>query len=99
MDFFLKLLRFLFGTPKQPAAVPTAPGKAPASPADPRADPYFSQPAPPPASAATPAKGKVQVKSSPGLEAGAYLPITREEVKEAAKGQNLRANPGSAGAT
>jgi retron-type reverse transcriptase len=91
MNFFLKLLRLLFSTQRRPVVAPTPLRKAPASPADPRTDPYFSQPAPTPT--AHPAKAKIKVKSSLGLESGAYLPITREEVKEAARGKNLMANP------
>jgi retron-type reverse transcriptase len=59
-------------------AVPARPSGAAPSP---EADPYFSE-----------AAGPV-VKKSFGLDAGALLPITRAEIKEAAQGQSLFANP------
>jgi retron-type reverse transcriptase len=61
----------------QPAAPVGSPGAVPL----PEADPYFS------------AAGAPVVKKTFGLDAGAFLPITRAEIKEAARGQNLFANP------
>jgi retron-type reverse transcriptase len=74
--------------PKTPAGtyavIPPAPPPLPVP--EPSADPYF---------AATPAAtlaAKIKAKSTLGLDASAYLPITREEIKEAAKGRNLFGN-------
>ena len=48
------------------------------------ADPYFSRARP---------SSSIKKAKALGLDAGAFLPITREEIKQAAKGQNLFANP------
>lgn len=51
---------------------------------EPSADPYF-------ATETEPSKA-VAAKKADALDAGAYLPITREEIKEETKGKNLFAN-------
>lgn len=102
MSFWQRLLRSLLGQPSSPPTAPVdprppAPGTAVASPppapnvvsvvfaAPPQpeasVDPYFSTGADPVKEA--PAKG------ADPLDAGDYLPITREEIKDEAKGKNL----------
>jgi retron-type reverse transcriptase len=51
------------------------------------ADPYFTS-VPEPSTLAS----KTKFPSKNALDAGSYLPITRQEIKDAAKGQNLFAN-------
>lgn len=83
MGWFQRVLRWLTGG-IEPArdigsgsATPSGAGPAP------EADPYF---------AATPVP--IIKKSRPlGLDAGAFLPISREEILTAAKGKNFFANP------
>jgi retron-type reverse transcriptase len=55
---------------------------------DPSADPYFTSAG----AGITPIPEKTTAKKADALDAGAYLPITREEIKEEAKGKNLFAN-------
>jgi RNA-directed DNA polymerase len=83
MGWFRRVVRWLTGgiEPERGrgSGSATSGGAAPA----PEADPYF-------AATSMPVIKKSQM---PGLDAGAFLPISRAEIKEAAKGQNLRANP------
>jgi retron-type reverse transcriptase len=89
MGWLQRVLRWLTGeiTPApapQPAPVPSpapSPAPAPIAAPGPEADPYFVDSA------------TLKVKKTIGLDAGAFLPITRGEIKEAARGQNLFANP------
>lgn len=102
MNLLQRLLNFVFGPPPvvpppefehrpTPAPVPTDPAPPGAPLPDAGADPYFNtSPAPAPAATPSVASGS---KDKLGLDAAAYLPITREELKEAVKGQNLLNNP------
>jgi RNA-directed DNA polymerase len=56
----------------------------------PESDPYFAPSAAP--ASVEPVGTDIKIKTL-GLDAGAFLPITRAEIKEAAKGQDLFANP------
>src|SRR5437868_6453911 len=98
MNLFKRLLRYLTGDRPQgeePAAAemispaappdPASPIKVPAVP-DASADPYFT------AAPAAILSSSFKAKATLGLDARAYLPITREEIKKTAKGTNLFAN-------
>src|SRR5581483_473410 len=106
MNLFQRLLRLLFGSPAQgesPSARPFSSepldnqvggsttymvsAATSAAVPEPSADPYFAE------TPAAPALEKLKAKGSLGLDAGAYLPITREEIKDTAQGTNLFANP------
>jgi RNA-directed DNA polymerase len=63
--------------------IPLPPEPLPA----PSVDPYFAAPA-----AVAPVVKKLKGKADLGLDAGAFLPITREEIHAAARGTNLLAN-------
>ncbi len=81
MGWFQRVLRWLTGG-AEPARDVGFLSATPSGPA-PEADPYF---------AATPVS--TIKKSRPlGLDAGAFLPISREEILTAAKGKNFFANP------
>ncbi len=73
--------------PGQPLRVilpaPEPPPAPPSTLPEPVVDPYFS---------AAPVVLKSKGKGSLGLDAAAFLPITREEIKDAARGTNLLAN-------
>src|SRR5262245_36968548 len=85
-------------TPPASPPAPAAPASTPRSAAsaiaavlpEAMADPYFAAPSAPDSPAA---KAAVRAKGSLGLEANAYLPITRKEIKAAAKGINRFGNP------
>ena len=83
MGWFQRVVRWLTGglAPERgfDARSASSGGAAPA----PEADPYF-------AAVPVPVIKKPQTL---GLDAGAFLPISRGEIKKAAKGQNLFANP------
>jgi RNA-directed DNA polymerase len=87
MNLFRRLLQLLFGGRSQvegPGAGSPGPRDRPGPPVPgASADPYFAATAPP----------KPNARASLGLDAGAYLPISREEIKSAARGTNLFANP------
>ncbi len=83
MGWFQRVVRWLTGgiAPERGFDARSA-SSGVAAPA-PEADPYF-------AAAPIPVIKKPQTL---GLDAGAFLPISRDEIKKAAKGQNLFANP------
>jgi RNA-directed DNA polymerase len=88
MSWFLRIVQRLFGAPSgpgrdlDPRPIPRAGGPPSSAPA-PEADPYF----------AGAAGAEIKQKKPVGLDAGAFLPITREEIKEGAQGRSLFANP------
>jgi RNA-directed DNA polymerase len=98
MNLFKRLLRYLTGDRPQgeePAAAVTISPSAPPDPASPikvpavpdaSVDPYFT------AAPAAIVPPSFKAKATLGLDARAYLPITREEIKKTAKGTNLFAN-------
>lgn len=75
----MRWLHFLFRRLFGPPPGPDRPD--PGVPAAPESDPYFSGGVEP-----------VVKKPAVGLDAGAFLPITREEIKDAAKGRSLFTN-------
>src|SRR6478609_1287668 len=85
MNLFERIWRFLFGGPPQREELPAAaapPGPAPQA----AADPYFA------GTQEVTAPAGFRVKKSIGLDAKAFLPITREEIKKEARGTNLFRN-------
>jgi len=106
MNLFQRLLRRIVGipvpdegvveTPRAPAptaaqraaSANAAPSPSPSVP-DVASDPYFA----PASGTRAPEPTKRKGPKSLGLNADAYLPITREEIKQAAQGGNLFGNP------
>jgi retron-type reverse transcriptase len=78
MSLWRRFLRLILGEPSPAEAV------AP----EPAADPYFA-----PAAAAAAARTVGPKKPVGSLDAAAYLPISRDEIKAAARGKSLFANP------
>jgi len=102
MSLFARLKRLLFGAPLQREAVPPSaarPVEPPPSPPTPEptsvisaapeatADPYFAGT---PTPSITPPNFKA--KASLGLDAKAFLPLTRDEIKKEANGTSLFGN-------
>ena len=82
MGWLRRILRWFTGLGPEDAQ--DVPGAAPPSAAPgPLADPYFAATAIPP----------IKKSKTLGLDAGAFLPILRDEIKQAAKGQALFVNP------
>ncbi len=102
MNLFERLLQFLFGGRSraeetsgtvfttEPIRQPGAERTTSADPLpDASADPYFTAAS----TAPPPPKSKPKPGGSLGLDAAAYLPISRQEIKDAAQGQSLLRNP------
>lgn len=89
MNVFQWIRNLLMGRPEvEPFSEPprvTPPSTSPDIP-EPTADPYFGTDS---SADETPVKKSKTL----GLDVGAFLPITRAEIKQSAKGQNLFANP------
>ncbi|QEH37070.1 Reverse transcriptase (RNA-dependent DNA polymerase) [Aquisphaera giovannonii] len=81
MNVFRRLFGWLLGRRLKPA--PSLPASRPAAPGSPQS---------PMTVAPTPAEVVAKKGRSYGLDAGDYLPISREEIKEAARGRSLFAN-------
>jgi RNA-directed DNA polymerase len=85
MGWFRRIVRWLTGEPAtEPArAAGFVPAKSRAVAPAAEDDPYFVEPS----------ELSIKKAKALGLGAGAFLPISREEIKKAAKGQNFFGNP------
>ena len=101
MNLLQRMLTWLWPArtePRPPEVTPdaSAPSREGEPPGEPGATPARAEPRPPvndPEFQPEPPLVAKKARTTLGLDAADYLPITREEIKDAAKGRNLLSNP------